>query len=547
MIDHFVSAESPTVSGEKPQADVAGPGVAQAQGQVDKRTAEALITYKVAFRDPQSRHGAGMKKWKKTALIVGALVVLVALVVGGISWSKRGTVGVQIGRVARADLSSLVTASGEIKPPPENLANVNANSMGKIVQLLVKEGQHVKRGQLLLRTEDIQQSANVDAQIAALRTQESDASAMDAAVNSASAALKTAEADLGQSQAKFMQSRDDFLRGEQLLKDKLIAQQIFDQRRSDYHVAQATVQSAEAHVNQAKAQYQQAVFNRDMSKGRIIQNQAQLVAMRDVREKTIYRSPLDGIVTSLPVHLGENVVPGIQNQVGSVLFQVSDLSVITAEVKVDETDIVNVRLGQPADVTIDAIPNKTFQGHVTEIGQSAVSATTGQTTTTTTTSGTTSEEAKDFKVVVKLNNPPPGLRPGLSTTAKITTATRQNAVTIPIQALTIRTRRELEENEKGKAKAGGQALAATRSAETSKEKDKGKEELQGVFVIRNGRATFVPVETGIMGVTDVEVTKGLQPGDEIVTGTYQVLRTLKNNTKVKLQQAPPPGQAPEKS
>src|SRR5439155_10809667 len=287
-----------------------------------------------------------------------------------------------------------------------------------------------------------------------------------------------------------MQSRDDFLRGEQLLKDKLIAQQIFDQRRSDYHVAQATVQSAEAHVNQAKAQYQQAVFNRDMSKGRIIQNQAQLVAMRDVREKTIYKSPLDGIVTSLPVHLGENVVPGIQNQVGSVLFQVSDLSVITAEVKVDETDIVNVRLGQPADVTIDAIPNKTFQGHVTEIGQSAVSATTGQTTTTTTTSGTTSEEAKDFKVVVKLDNPPPGLRPGLSTTAKVTTATRQNAVTIPIQALTIRTRRELEENEKGKAKAGAQALAATRSAETSKEKDKGKEELQGVFVIRNGRATL---------------------------------------------------------
>src|ERR1041385_5676365 len=121
-----------------------------------------------------------MKKWKKTALIVGVVVVLAGLVIGGITWSKRGTIGVQTGRVARGDLSSIVTASGEIKPPPENLANVNANSMGKIVELLVKEGQHVKRGQLLLRTEDIQQAANVDAQIAALKTQQSDAAAMDA-------------------------------------------------------------------------------------------------------------------------------------------------------------------------------------------------------------------------------------------------------------------------------------------------------------------------------------------------------------------------------
>jgi HlyD family secretion protein len=494
------------------------------------------------------RHGAGMKKWKKTALIVGAVVLLVGLVVGGISWSKRGTVTVQTGRVARGDLAAIVTASGEIKPPPENLANVNANSMGKIVELRVREGQHVQKGQLLLRTEDVQLSANVDAQLAALKTEQADAAAMDAAVDSAAAALKTAQADLGQAEAKHVQAQQDYARGQQLLEQKLIAQQIFDQRRSDYQVAQANVQSAEAHVNQARAQYQQAVFNRDMAKARIAQNEAQLIGVRDVRDKTIYRSPLDGIVTSLPVHLGENVVPGIQNQVGSVLFQVSDLSVITAEVKVDETDIVNVRFGQPAEVTIDAIPNKTFKGHVTEIGQSAVSATTGQTTTTTTTSGSTSEEAKDFKVVVTVDNPPPNLRPGLSTTAKITTATRQNVVNIPIQALTIRTRAELEPSVNGGKGKGGQALAAPKTTElTAKEKEKAKEEIQGVFVIRNGRAQFVPVETGIMGVTDTEITKGLQPNDEIVTGTYQVLRTLKNNAKIKVQQAPPPGQAPAQS
>src|SRR5205823_2093274 len=227
----------------------------------------------------------------------------------------------------------------------------------------------------------------------------------------------------------------------------------------------------------------------------------------------------------------ENVVPGIQNTPGSVLFQVSDLSVITAEVKVDETDIVNVKLGQPAEVIIDALPNKTFKGRVTEIGQAAVSRSTGQTTTTTTAS--TTEEAKDFKVVVTLDNPPLGLRPGLSTTAKITTATRQNVVNIPIQALTIRTRRELEESDK---KANGKALAAEKqdpSALSAKERERQKEELQGVFVVRNGMAKFLQVETGIMGTTEVEVAKALQPGDQIATGSFQALRTLKASTKSK--------------
>jgi HlyD family secretion protein len=480
-----------------------------------------------------------MKRWKKIVLIGGVAVVVIGLVVGGIVWSKRGTVSVQVATVGRQDLASVVTASGEVKPPPDKLANVNANSYGKITELQVHEGDHVKKGQLLLRTEDIQQGADVDAQEAALNTAGAEFSSNEAAVQSSAAALKTAQADLEQSQAKLKQAKDDFERGKQLFKDQLIAQQVFDQRLSDFQVAQAAMQSSQARVAQAKAQYQQAVYNRDMSKARIMQNRAQLVRAKDVQNKTIYTSPLDGIITSLPVHVGENVVPGIQNATGSTLFQVSDLSVITAEVKVDETDIVNVKVGQPADVTIDAIPNKTFKGKVTEIGQAAISRTTGQTTTATT--ANTTEEAKDFKVVVTLNNPPPGLRPGLSTTAKITTATRQNAVAIPIQALTIRTRRELEESEK---KPNGQALAAEKQPSappSAKEKERGKEELQGVFVIRNGRAVFVPVETGIMGTTDVEVVKGIQPGDQIITGSFQVLRTIKNNTKVKIEKTPPPG------
>jgi HlyD family secretion protein len=227
---------------------------------------------------------------------------------------------------------------------------------------------------------------------------------------------------------------------------------------------------------------------------------------------------------------------------GSVLFQVSDLSVITAEVKVDEADIVNVKLRQPAEVTIDAIPNKTFKGHVTQIGQSAIGRNTGLTTSNQNQTAAATEEAKDFMVVVTLDEPPSNLRPGLSTTAKITTATRQNAVTVPIQALTIRTRRELEEAEKDSK---GKALAAGKQpdAATSKDKEKEKEELQGVFAVRGGQAVFIPLETGIMGTTDVEIVKGLQAGDEIITGSYQVLRTIKNKTKVKVDNspaAPPP-------
>jgi HlyD family secretion protein len=315
-----------------------------------------------------------------------------------------------------------------------------------------------------------------------------------------------------------------------LLRDHLIAQNEFDTRLDNVKVAQANLDGAQAKVIQAKAQLQQARYNLDSARARVAQNQAALVRYVDVRDKTIYTSPLDGIVTSLPVHLGENVVPGIQNAVGSLLYQVSDLAVITAEVKVDETDIVNVKLGQPAEVTIDAVPNKTFKGKVTEIGQSAIGRTSGATTGTST---TTTEEAKDFKVVVTLDDPPPGVRPGLSTTAKITTATRQNAVTIPIQALTVRTRRQLEAEEESNKGGKGKVQAANPQSSASV-KDKGKEEVQGVFQFKNGRAVFVPVESGIMGQSDVEVLKGAQANDEIVSGPFSVLRTLKNHTKVKV-------------
>jgi len=197
--------------------------------------------------------------------------------------------------------------------------------------------------------------------------------------------------------------------------------------------------------------------------------------------------------------------------------------VITAEVKVDETDIVNVRTGQPAEVTIDALPKKKFKGTVTEIGENAILRTSGLSTAQSTTG---SQEARDFKVTVTLENPPEDLRPGLSATAKITTATRNSTLTIPIQALTIRQHGELEPQQDGKS--------SVEAAPAAQNQSKAKEEIQGVFVIRSKKATFVPVSTGITGTTDIEVMQGLQEGDEIVTGSYKVLRTLRNGASVKI-------------
>ncbi|MGD0457832.1 MAG: efflux RND transporter periplasmic adaptor subunit [Terriglobia bacterium] len=503
--------------------------VAQVTGLELGRTTSPEGANETSGAPSRPRNGKGKKSRKKMILVIVGALALVGLVAGGIIWSKGGVVTVQTLKVTRQDLAAIVTASGEIKPPTANLANVNANSFGMITGIFVKEGDTVKKGQLLLKTEAVQANASVDAQQAALNTAKSDVEGSEAAVQSAAANLKTSQADLQTAQANLVRAQQEFKRGEDLLRDKLIAQNEFDTRLNNVKVAQANVDAAQARVAQAKAQLQQSTFQRDMARARVAQSKAQLVSVLDARDKTIYVSPLDGIVTSLPVHVGENVVTGIQNAAGNLLYQISDLAVITAEVKVDETDIVNVKLGQPAEVTIDAIPNKTFKGKVTEIGQSAVGRTSG---TTTGTSTSTTEEAKDFKVVVTLDDPPPGLRPGLSTTAKITTATRQNAVTIPIQALTVRTRRQLEEEESSKG-AKGKVQAAT-SQPTTAAKDKGKEEVQGAFQLKDGRAVFVPVESGIMGQSDVEVLKGVQPNEEIVSGPFSVLRTLKNHTKVKV-------------
>jgi HlyD family secretion protein len=224
------------------------------------------------------------------------------------------------------------------------------------------------------------------------------------------------------------------------------------------------------------------------------------------------------------VHEGETVVAGIQNAPGSTLMTVADMGVITAEVQVDETDIVNITLGQQAEITIDAMPNQTFKGTVTEIGDNAIIRSTGVSTSQ---SLAGSQEAKDFKVVITLTNPPPNLRPGLSATAKITTGLAHDALAIPIQALTMRDKNDLEA-QKNPAKAFDKTAPAPPPGK------KENTDIQGVFVIKNKKAEWRPVVTGLTGTTEIQVKSGLDAGDEIITGSYKVLKTLRNGAGVKV-------------
>ncbi len=456
-----------------------------------------------------------MKTWKKVLIGVGAALALGIIVAVTVYQSQKNLVTVQTGKAQKQNLTSVVSASGEIKP--KTYANIGANAMGRIVKLHVKEGDRVQKGHLLAQLENVQSLADVNATRASVQAAETDAVAADAA-------LKTALADLNRAKSDATHAKLDWDRAQGLYAAALIAKQDYDVKKAAWESADAGLAQSEARVAQARAQ-------KDSAGKHITQNQANLTRFADVLQKTTYEAPFDGVITNLPVREGETVVMGIQNSPGSTLMTIADMSVITSEVKVDETDIVNVHLGQPADVAIDAIPHKVFHGIVSEIGDNAIVRSTGVATSQAT---STSEEAKDFKVVVTLTDPPPDLRPGLSSTAKITTATRGNVLSIPIQALTVRTQADLAPKEPSK---GGNKVEAASSVPADASKQ--KEEIQGVFVIRNKKAQFVPVDTGISGTTDIEVTKGLQEGDEVITGSYKVLRTLKPGTSVKIDNSTP--------
>lgn len=456
-----------------------------------------------------------MKIWQKVAIGAGAVAVI-----GGMAWysiakANAGVITVQTGRAVRQDLTSVVSASGEIRP--KNYTNVLGEGMGKITDVVAKEGDHVKKGDVLLRLENIQPGADVQGQMATISSAESGMKVAEANYESAVATLAQRQADLDHAKL-------DWDRGQQLYTERLVATQDYDTRKATYAGAVAALNASQAQVAQTRAAREQASSN-------LNQARAMLTRMQDVLRKTTYTAPIDGIVSYVAVRVGENVVPGIQNAEGSFLMTISDMSVVTTEVKVDETDITSVRLGEPAEVTIDAIPDKVFKGHVSEVGELAILRSSGQASMTATTANT--QEARDFKVVVTLDDPPPLLRAGLSATAKIQTAQKKNALTIPIQALAERTQKELDDAKNGKD--SDVTLAASKTDASGS----AKITVQGVFLARKGKAEFVPVQTGITGVTDIEISNGLQEGDTIVTGSYKALRTLRPGTSIKVDNSEP--------
>ncbi len=444
-------------------------------------------------------------KWKRGAAIAALVLLVAAAVVFTILRARGRDTKVLAGTVERGEVISIVSGTGQIKP--KTYVNIGATAFGRITHLYVKEGEHVHRGQMLATIENVQPRAGVAAQRESISAAKTDISSYVAAEATAQASIEHARADLEQKKL-------DYGRYQQLFNEKLVSRQDFDARKAAYDVDVASLAQAEAALAQARAQT-------DSARGHLGTAQANLRSAVDSLNKTASIAPYDGIVTNLPVREGETMVTGIQNAEGSTLMTIADMSVVTAEVKIDETDIVNVRLGQPVNISVDALPDKVFKGHVTEVGDQALLRSTGLATSQTT-SGT--EEAKDFKVIVTLD---PGqdvdaLRPGLSTTAKIVTADKKNILSVPIQALT----------GPPAAEADGAAVHAA-SAEPAPGGS-----TQGVFVLRGEkgklRAHFVPLTTGISGTEQIEVSGPIQAGDRIVTGTYKVLRVLKNNAPVKV-------------
>jgi HlyD family secretion protein len=448
-------------------------------------------------------------------ILLSGLAVLAAagLVTYAVIRQQAGYTKVYTAKIVREDLSSIVSGTGQIKP--KTYVNVGATAMGRVTHLYVKEGDKVHKGEVVATIENVQQEATVAGQQAAIQAAKTDIASYIAAEGTAQANVEHAKADLEQKKL-------DWNRAQALFKDGILARQDYDAKKAAYDLDLASLAQAAAGLNQARA-------NTASARGRLQTQIATLRANQDLLNRTIAFAPFDGIVTNEPVREGETVVEGIQNTEGSTLMTIADMSVVTAEVKVDETDIVNVQLGQSADVTVDALPGKVFKGTVTLVGDQALLRSTGVATSQSTT-GT--EEAKDFKVVVTLSDPSRELRPGLSCTAKITTAHKNGVLSLPIQALT------MHDPAADKASSGKDGVQAATSSDTAPSNP-----VQGVFVAEkdaNGRlrAKFIPVTTGITGATNIEVLSGLAQGQEIVTGPYKTLRALKNGALLKRDKQP---------
>lgn len=395
---------------------------------------------------------------KRKVLWILAVLVLVAAL-GGFAWSRRGPapVEVQVADVGREDLQAKVSANGNIQA--QKKVDISATIAGQITHLAVEEGDRVKKGQFLLQIDAVNPRA---------------------AARSNEYSMQALRQDLESARATLAQAHVDLQRTEQNYKSGIVPKSDLDRARTVVSTAESAVQAAQRRVEQAGATLEGA---------------------RDILAKTTIRAPMDGVITARRVEEGEVAVIGIQNSPGTVLLTISDMSVVEAEMEVDETSIPTVHLGQEVRVRLDSYPNQTFRGVVTEVGSSPLTAAANQ--------------AIKFKVKVRLTDPPAGIKPGLSARADILTGFRAKALAVPLQALVVR---DIER----------------KPGQPAPPPDAPRDQ-EGVYLMESGKARFQPLKTGLVGDLAIEVLDGLKGGEKVITGPFKALRTLNPGDKVQLE------------
>jgi len=438
---------------------------------------------------------------KKVAIIILGILVLAA-VVGANLYFKRDTGARVTAEDIRArDLEAMVSASGKIQPKRQ--VNVSANTTGRVTRVAVEEGQRVKAGQFLLEIDPRSLAGQ-------LERGEASVAAAKSSLDQAHTSVETAKVNLDL-------ARQNLKRQQDLWKDGLTTKETLERAQNDVAVRESDLKSR-----------QQEILT---SEQRIRQEEASLSTTKYNMNQVIITAPMDGLVTRRSIEEGETAVLGTMNNAGSVLLTIADMSLLEAEVEVDETEVPTVQLGQLAKVTIDAVPNRTFKGHVTEIGNSPIQ---------TGTQNTGQRQATTFKVVITIDETVPDVRPGFTCTAEITTATRQKVTSVPIQALTVR---ELLYDANGKwvreqtqrRRRGSNPVSETVSASNEPPPGHTRKETEGVFVVKDGKAVYTPLKIGIAGERYFEVLDGLKEGDKVITGPFASVREIVDGDNVRLQ------------
>ncbi len=442
-------------------------------------------------------------KGKKVLIVLGVILLLAAVVAANLYFRRDTGLSVQSEGLRNRDLEAIVSASGKVQPKRQ--VNVSANTTGRVTRVAVEEGQRVKAGQFLLEIDPKQLEGQLQRG--------------EASVAAAQSSLMSARTAVEQSRANLELARQNLKRQQDLWKGELTTRENLERALNEVSIRETELRSREQDI--------------ETNAARIKQEQASLSTTRYNLNQIIITAPMDGLVTRRSIEEGETAVLGTMNNAGSVLLTIADMSVIEAEVEVDETEIPAVQVNQEARVTIDAVPDKTFRGRVTEIGNSPIQAATTQ-------QNAGQRQATTFKVVITLEEQVPDIRPGFTCTAEITTARRKDVVAVPIQALTVR---EMLYNEKGEMvretptrRRRGANIETPLSASNEPPPGHTRKETEGVFAIRDGKAVYLPVKVGIAGEQYFEVLDGLKAGDQVITGPFSSVRELSDGQDVRVQQ-----------